>query len=130
MVRKVVRRLDCKYYVERSLEKLGYKVNDTLQEKYEPYECAVTYESCNFHVETTESYWGDVGLRITINIDENNDIPYRVVEILDTVTRDVERSKADWCTGFKFLTPILYEYGQTHRVDLPAVFCMEINWVS
>jgi hypothetical protein len=129
-IRRAIRKKDCKYYVERGLESMGFKVNSFQQEKIEPNECVVTVENCNFAVETTSSYYGEIVLRIMLNVDDNNELPYIVVEIMENITRYVEESNAPWCTTFRFLQPEFTEFGETHRVDFICVYSQEITWVE
>jgi len=128
-IRRVVRKQDCKYFVERGLERLGYKVNAYLQEKLEKNECSVIYTKVDYKVETTGSYYGDVYISIIYNCDNNNELPYSIIEIYDNITRYLEESGAPWCTSFRFLKPIFKNYADTTNIELQAVYSMEIAWV-
>lgn len=131
VVRKVTRRKDCKYYVERGLEKLGYSVNDRLQEKLAQNECTVTYTGCREAIDTTESYYGPFEMCITFQVDDNNEIPYMIMEIMPSITKYVEDSGAPWCTSFRFSkTEVRQLGGTTSIVNMYCIYDMELDWVD
>jgi len=129
-IRKAIRKKDCKYYVERGLEKLGYRVNSFTQEQLPKNECVVLYTDFKFNVDTTESYYGDIYITINFNVDDNLELPYAIIEIIANVTQYLEESGAPWCTSFRFLKPRITNSGNTSYVELPAVYSMEVDWVD
>lgn len=125
------RRKDCKYYVEQGLRSIGYKVNSTYQESLGNKECYVVYTGFGNELVTQQSYWNEAFIKIVLNIDDNNDTPTVIREILQVVTKYVEDSKAPECTSFKFLPNIdVNPYGTTSNVEIPASFRMESDWID
>lgn len=123
------RNKDCKYYVEKSLQSLGFKVNSTIQEKYAENECSVIYSSFDNTIDTTQSYYDAIWIKILIDINDNNEIPSKIVSIVRKVTHDVEESGAPYCTSFYFGKAQVYPQGQTNRVELNAKYMMEVDWI-
>lgn len=123
------RRKDCKYYVEKSLQSLGYKTNSTLQEKYADKECAVIYTGFNNQLETQCSYWDKAFIKVIFEISDNNEIPFLIDTIMKKVTHDVEISEAPNCTSFYFNKTDVYPLGQSNRVEMSANYAQESDWV-
>jgi hypothetical protein len=130
MVVRLKRQQDCKLEVEKSLSKLGYKNSPRLQEAMANKECVVTFTDVPIDIYTNESYAVDVELCIELNIDNNNEFPYTILEIIENVTRDVEASGAPWCTGFRFTKPTYSTLGETINVHLYAIYPMELDWID
>lgn len=121
---------DCKYYVERSLARMGWKVNNTVQEKMSENECTVIYASFDNNLETTESYYNAAWIKVIFDVNDNNQIPTIINNIVRTVTHDVEVSEAPYCTSFYFGKAQVYPGGTTNRIELNAKYMMEVDWVD
>lgn len=124
------RRKDCKYYVEKSLQSLGFKVNSTIQEKYAERECSVIYIKFDTNPETQFTYWSHVSIKVLFDVVDNNDIPNMVTEILKKVTKDVEISAAAECTSFYFNRVDVFPNAQSSRIEMNAIYSMESDWIN
>ena len=124
------RNKDCKYYVEASLTTMGWKVNSTIQEKLGENECTVIYSQFDNNIDTTESYYDAVWIKIIFDINDNNQIPSVISTIVSNVTKDVESSGAPYCTSFYFGKAQVYPGGTTNRVELNAKYMFELDWVD
>lgn len=122
------RRRDCKYYVEKSLQTLGYKTNSTLQEKYAEKECGVIYSSFTNQVETQMTYYNTIWIKIILEISDNNEIPTTINAIVKKVTKDVELSEAPYCSSFYFGNVDVFPLGSSNRVEFNARYSTEIQW--
>lgn len=120
---------DCKYYVEEGLRKLRWKVNSNLQEKYGDRECAVVYSGYKSKIDTTESYWCHTYIKVVFSINDNNNFPEYIAEILNEVTKYVEESEAPNCTSFVFEEVKVVPYGTTSVVEIYGRYSNEVDWV-
>ena len=130
MVKRVRRRRDVKMAVEDAMNELGYDTNPQDTGSLGPRECVVRYSGFNHEIDTNESYWVGLEILILLNIDNNNEIPYQIVEILENVTDYVERSATPNCTSFKFTRVIPYPNGESTRIELYSTYDFEIDWVD
>jgi len=130
MVVRLRRTNDCKMQVELSLAKLGYKVQPRIQESVVSKECIVTFSDVPIDIYTDESYDFRIEICIELNIDNNNEFPYVIMEIVRNVTRDVEDSETPWCTGFRFTKPVYSIGGEMINVRLFAEYPLELDWIE
>jgi hypothetical protein len=124
------RRKDCKYYVEQGLRSIGYKVNSTVQEKLGSKECYVIYTKFGNEVLTQQSYWSQVFIEVVMNVQDNNDIPFIIDEVLDKITKFVEESQAPQCTSFIFGDIDVNNLGTTSEVVFNAKYKYERDWIG
>ena len=131
MVIRLKRNNDCKLQIENSLKKLGFKTNPRVQNSLDNKECVVTFSNMIIDILTNESYDTKIEMCIDFNIDNNNEVPYIVLEMLENITKDVENSEVPWCTSFRF-TDINYNPGEGEMVSIKlyAQFYLECDWIT
>lgn len=129
MVVRIVRTVDCKMKVEESLRNLGYDTNPTDQTSLHNKECVVKYSNVKIDIYTQEEYEMDTFITVEFNIDNNNELPYVIYEMIKNVTYDVEQATVPWCTSFQFVDSDCRELGTTHNVLLTAKFMPIYDWV-
>lgn len=130
MVIRLKRNNDCKLQIENSLKKLGFKVNPRIQEKLDNKECVITFSNMIIDILTNESYDTKIEMCITLNIDNNNEFPYIILEMLENITKDVEDSEVPWCTSFRFTNIDCFADGEMVNVKLYAQFYLECDWIT
>jgi len=130
MVRRVVRRDDCKVIVENTLRELGYDVNADITNVLNAKECVVYYSGIPLDLESQMSYDVNVEITIHLNLDNQNELPYVVGEILANVTEAVEISEVPWCTGFRFTSVQPEMPGSLTTLDMIAVYEIELDWTT
>lgn len=125
----MVTRKDVRFYLMKSLQNLGFKVNDKYQDAYAPGELAVVYTSVDFSQETTHEYLAHMIMNIIIDIDNSEELPYLVMKIIGTTQEYVENSGAPNCTSFKYSQPYTdnSHFGNTLRVIFPCEWYTYIN---
>lgn len=129
MVIRIKRTVDCKVEVEKSLRKLGYDTNPVDQSSLHNKECVVTYEGVDLSVYTQEEYDAPVFINIEFNLDNNNELPYMIFELVKNVTYDVEQAQVPWCTSFQFTNAVTHNLGTTSNVVLTAKYEPILDWV-
>ena len=130
MVKRIRRTSDCKTEVEASLRALGYDTNPVEQSQLHNKECVVRYSNVSSGIFTQEEYDFVVYIDIEINVDNNNEIPYVVMEIMKNVTHDVENSVVPWCTSFYFEDPVITPLGTSTNIVLRGRYEPIIDWVE
>jgi len=130
MVKRIRRIADCKTEVEKSLRALGYDTNPADQNSLHNKECVVLYDTIDTEVFTQEEYDHKVYITIDLCIDNNNEIPDTIIEIVKNVTDDVEESEVPWCTSFQFTNTSITKLGTTHLAHLIAYYEPIIDWVT
>ena len=130
MVRRVVRHDDCKVVVENTLRSLGYDVNVDKTNVLNNKECIVYYSGIPIDIYTQESYDVNVEITIHLNLDNQNELPYVVGEILANVTEQVEVSEVPWCTGFHFISVTPNQLGSESTIDMVAKYEIELDWIE
>ena len=130
MVVRTRRVYDCKRNAEVAMTKLGYKVNSRKQEYLQSKECVVTYSDVSIEVLTQSEYEVTVEMRISFMIDDNNILPYEVVDVLKNVTDYVENSDADESTSFIFKRISIIEMNEAFLVEIYGTIEFEVNWVG
>jgi hypothetical protein len=129
MVVRIKRTSDCKTEVEKSLRKLGYDTNPVDQTSLHNKECVVTYGDVDLSVYTQEEYDFNVYIEIEFNLDNNNELPYMIAEIVKNVTFDVEQAVVPWCTSFQFTNSSPHKLGQSTNVTLTAKYEPIYDWI-
>jgi hypothetical protein len=124
------RRKDVKYYVEEAMRKLNYTTNSNYTNELNENECSVVYNSFDNSVETQESYWDLVWLKIIFNVNDNNEVPYKISNILSFVTKYVEESEAPNCTSFMFGPVHAPPLGTTTQVEMSCCYKFENDWMD
>ena len=94
--------LDVKHYIEEGMRNLKYKVNSSYVEKMGENECTVVFTGFDNDIETQQSYWDRVWIKIIFSVKDNNVVPYKITEVLAYITKFVEDSGAPNCTSFMF----------------------------
>jgi hypothetical protein len=124
------RRKDVKYYVEEGMRNLGYKAHSNYVEKLGEAECSVVFADFDNNIDTQESYWDYVWLKIIFSVLDNNEVPYKIVEILRYVTKFVEDSGAPNCTSFEFGNIHCPQGGTATEVEMRCCYKFEADWVD
>jgi len=89
MVKRIRRISDCKTEVEKSLRALGYDTNPVDQNSLHDKECVVLYDNISTEIYTQEEYEHKIYITIDVCIDNNNEIPYVALELIENITHDV-----------------------------------------
>ena len=121
---------DCKMRTEAAIKKLGYVVNPTNVNQQSNKECVVTYSNISMEVLTQESYNFDVELSITLTVDNNNEVPYVIFELVEKITKEVEASETRHCTGFYFRNCHTNFLGDMCEITLVACYQFELDWLN
>lgn len=130
MVKRIRRKLDVKMETENAMKKLGWNAYPSDTNALGPKDCIVKWTNYTWDLISQESYWGIPELCIKFNVENTNELPYIIAEILENVTHDVEESGADDCTAFKFTRSVIGELGEVTSVELYADIEYEVDWVD
>lgn len=130
MVKRIRRTSDCKTEIESSLRSLGYDTNPIEQSSLHNKECVVRYVNVTTGIYTQEEYDFVVYIDIELNVDNNNEIPYVIIEIMRNITRDVEESEVPWCTSFYFENTTIVPLGTSTNITLHGRYEPIIDWVE
>ena len=130
MVKRIRRVSDCKVEVETSLRALGYDTNPVEQTQLHNKECVVRYSDVDTDIYTQEEYDFVIYIDIEINLDNNNEVPYVIMEIMKNVTHDVENTEVPWCTSFYFTKPTVIPNGTLTNVILHGRYEPIVDWVE
>lgn len=121
---------DCKIKVEECLRELGYATNALNTNKVSNKQCVVTYSNVSLDILTQESYNFEVEIEINLTIDNSNEVPYTIFEIVENVTKFVEASNVRWCSGFCFKHCSTNFMGEGCDITLTAYYQLEVDWMS
>jgi hypothetical protein len=124
------RRKDVKYYVEQAMRELNYTTNSNYTNELSENECTVVYSDFENNVDTQESYWDLIWLKVIFNVNDNNEVPYKIREILRFVTDYVEKSGAPNCTSFMFGTTHAPPLGTLTQVEMNCCYKCETDWIE
>lgn len=116
--------------VENAMKSLGWNAFPADTNNLGPKDCIVRWTNYTFDLLTQESYWGTPEICITFNIENNNELPYIIDEILVNVTDYVESSGAANCTSFKFTHSVVQPLGELTTVELYADIQYEKDWIE
>jgi len=129
MVRQIKQhRKDCKYYVEEAMEKLGYNVNSRKQNKLENKTCQVYYGDFDTAIVTQMSYWNEIPITIEFDIDDNEDVPYYIMQVQAFITWYVYASQCDYATGFYFNHVHNDFTGESTHVTMIGIWQIEVDF--
>lgn len=123
------RRKDVKYYVEEAMKNLNFQTNSNFTNELNENECSVVYTDFDNNIETQESYWDIVWIKIIFNVNDNNAVPYKIREILTYVTKYVEDSQAPNCTSFMFGPVHALPLGTLSQVEMSCCYKLETDWI-
>lgn len=124
------RRKDCKYYVEKALQEIGFKTNSNYNNEQGENEATVVYFDFTNNIDTQESYWDLVWLKIIFTVLDNNEVPYKIRKILRFVTKYVEESGAPNCTSFQFDNVHAPPLGTSTQVEMLCCYKFETDWID
>lgn len=130
MVRRIRRTTDCKTELEKHLKLLGYETNPTDQNSLHNKECVVKYNDVDTSVYTQEEYDFNIYITIELVIDNNNEIPYTIIEIIKNITYFVEQSEVPWCTSFYFTNSHVTPLNSSSLITLTAKYEPIVDWVT
>lgn len=124
------RNKDCKYYVEKAMRDLGFKVNNNYSNEMAENECAVVYSQFDNNIESQESYWSTAWCKVVFTVSDNDLIPEKITKVLRKVSIDVESSGAPNCTSFYFTDTDVVPLGQSNRIEMNCRYSYEVDWVD
>jgi hypothetical protein len=116
--------------VEETLRKLGYDVNPEKTNTMNNKECTVRYTGIPIELECQESYSIKLEITIHLNIDNQNELPYVVADILCNTTQSVEVSDVPWCTNFHFINIPIQDLGTEMAIDMIAQYEVILDWIE
>lgn len=129
MVKRIRRIADCKTEVEKSLRALAYDTNPVDQNSLHDKECVVLYDNVSTEIYTQEEYEHKIYITIDVCIDNNNEIPYVALELIENITHDVENSAVPWCTSFQVTNSDVLKLGTSHILHITACYIPIVDWV-
>ena len=131
MVKRIRRTTDCKTELEKYLKQLGSDTNPVDQTQLHNKECVVKYSDVDTAIYTQEEYDFNVYITIELVIDNNNEIPYVIMEIIKNITYNVEQSEAaPWCTSFYFTSSHVTPLNTSSFITLTAKYEPIVDWVT
>lgn len=125
----MVKRKDVYYYLLKSFENLGYKVNDKYQESLQPGECVIVVDHIDVEQTSNMSYYVMVYYKIIFEMQDPSELVYEIIRIIQNTQDFIEKSAGEVCTSFKYGQPYTdnNHFGNTIRVELPADTKMYVN---
>lgn len=130
MVKRIRRIKDCKMEIESALRSLSYDTNPSDVNNLHDKECVVLYGDVDLSVYTQEEYDYKIYITIEFPIQNNNEIPYVIMDVVQNITDVVEQSEVPWCTSFQFTNCTVLKLGSTHLVTLTAYYEPIKDWTE
>ena len=122
------RRKDVKYYVEEAMRKLNFQTNSNYVNEMGENECTVIHSDYDSNIDTQESYWDTVWLKIMFNVADNGEVPYTISRVKKFVTNYVEESGAPNCTSFYFGPCPSTVLGTMTKIEMNCRYSFEVDW--